>query len=89
MGAGEMCYDTAGSSSSTRVGRRLCDPQDDTKSYGLSIWSFVWVRSVQQHKATPWVLSSLLKGLILRQEGEDREERGMRIGLQHYERRTL
>jgi len=32
-----MCYDTAGSSDSTRVRRRLCDPQDDTKSYGLSI----------------------------------------------------
>src|SRR6266446_7943333 len=31
------CYDTAGSSGSTRVGRCLCDPQDDTKSCGLSI----------------------------------------------------
>src|SRR6266404_6246176 len=33
----DWCYDTAGSSDSTRVGRRLCDPQEDTKSYGLSI----------------------------------------------------
>ncbi len=47
------------------------------------------VRSVQQRKVTPWMLSNLLKGLILRQEEEDREERGMRIGLQYYEERTL
>ncbi len=47
------------------------------------------VRSVQQRKVTPWVLSNLLKGLILRQEGEGREERGMWIGLQYYEERTL
>jgi len=31
------CYDTAGSSSVTRVWRRLCDPRDDTKSCGLSV----------------------------------------------------
>jgi len=31
----------------------------------------------------------LLKGLILRQEGDGREERGMRIGLQYYEQRRL
>ena len=47
------------------------------------------VRSVRQRKVTPWLLSNLLKGLILRQEVEDRGERGMRIGLQYYERRTL
>src|SRR6266403_648604 len=38
----------------TRVWRRLCDPQDDTKSCGLSVRSFVFVRSVWQHKVTPW-----------------------------------
>src|SRR6266478_3530179 len=74
---------------STRVWRRLCDPRDDTKSCGLSVWSFIFVRSVQQRKVTPWSLSNLLKGLILRQEAEGRGERGMRIGLQYYERRTL
>ena len=47
------------------------------------------VRSVRQRKATPWLLNDSLKGLILRQEGEDREERGMQIGLQYYEERTL
>ncbi len=47
------------------------------------------VRSVQQRQVTPWVLSNSLKGLILRQEREDREERGMWIGLQYYEERTL
>ena len=47
------------------------------------------VRSVQQHKAVPWLLNDSLKGLILKQEVEDREERGMRIGLQYYEPRTL
>ena len=47
------------------------------------------VRSVQQRKANPWLSSNSLKGLILKQEVEDREERGMRIGLQYYERRTL
>ncbi len=47
------------------------------------------VRSVQQHEVTPRMLSNSLKGLILRQEGEDREERGMWIGLQYYEERTL
>src|SRR6266403_1327495 len=41
-----LCYDTAGSSDSTRVGRRLCDPQEDTKSYGLSILVVRLVRSV-------------------------------------------
>ena len=52
--------------------RRLSDPRDDTKSFGLSVGSFV--RSVRQHKAIPWLLNNLLKGLILRQEVEDREE---------------
>ena len=33
------------------------------------------VRSVRQRKVTPWLLSNLLKGLILRQEVEDRGER--------------
>jgi len=47
------------------------------------------VRSVQQLEAVPWLLNNSLKGLILRQEVEDREERGMRIGLQYYESRTL
>ena len=37
------------------------------------------VRDAQQRKATPRLLSGLLKGLILRQEVEDRGERGMRI----------
>src|SRR6266436_8061845 len=32
--------------------RRLCDPREDTKSFGLSVWSFIFVRSVQQLKAT-------------------------------------
>ncbi len=48
-----------------------------------------FVRSVQQRKAIPWLLNNLLKGLILRQEVEDREERGKRIGLQYDEPRTL
>ncbi len=48
-----------------------------------------WVRSVWQRKVTLWLLSDSLKGLILRQEVEDREERGMRVGLQYYEPRTL
>ncbi len=39
------------------------------------------VRSVQRRKVTPWVLSGSLKGLILRQEGEGREERGRSFGL--------
>jgi len=73
----------------TRVWRRLCDPRDDTKSYGLSVWSFIFVRGVRQRKVTPRLLSCRLKGLILRREVEDREERGMRIGLQYYEQRTL
>ncbi len=42
------------------------------------------VRSVRQRKAVfPWLLNNSLKGLILKQEIEDREERGMRIGLQY------
>src|SRR6266478_867284 len=32
-----LCYDTAESSSLTRVWRRLCNPRDDTKLYGLSV----------------------------------------------------
>src|SRR6266478_8360797 len=79
-----LCYDTAESSSSTRVWRRLCDPRDDTKSCGLSIVCS-GVRSVQRRKVTPWVLSNSLKGLILRQEDWGRGERGMWIGLQYYE----
>ncbi len=48
------------------------------------------VRSVRQRKVIPCVaFNKLLKGLILRQEGEGRGERGMRIGLQYYEERTL
>ncbi len=47
------------------------------------------VRSVQQLEAVPWLLNNSLKGLILRQEVEDRGERGMQIGLQYYEQRTL
>ena len=47
------------------------------------------VRSVQQLEAVPWLLNNSLKGLILRQEGEGRRERGIRIGLQYYEERTL
>src|SRR6266403_1122598 len=73
----------------TRVWRRLCDPRDDTKSCRLSVGTFIFVRSVQRRKVAPWSLSNSLKGLILRQEIEDREERGMRIGLQYYEPRTL
>ena len=33
------------------------------------------VRSVRQREAIPQLLNNSLKGLILRQEGEDREER--------------
>ncbi len=33
----EYCYNTAESSDSTRVWRRLCDPRDDTKSLGLNV----------------------------------------------------
>ncbi len=55
----------------------------------LAFDRFIFVRSVRQRKVTPWLLSNLLKGLILRQEVEDREERGMWIRLQYYERRTL
>ena len=33
------------------------------------------VRSVRQRKVTPWLPSNSLKGLILRQEVEDRGER--------------
>ena len=36
------------------------------------------VRSVQQLEAVPWLLNNSLKGLILRQEVEDREERKSR-----------
>ncbi len=50
---------------------------------------FIFVRSVRQRKKIPWLLNNSLKGLILRQEEEDRGERGMRIGLQYYEPRTL
>ena len=69
--------------------RRLCDPRDDTKSYDL-----VFDRlSGERCSATQGIpLSRVVirpKGLILRQEVEGREERGMRIGLQYYEPRTL
>ena len=37
----------------------------------------------------PSLLNNSLKGLILRQEIEGRDERGRQIGLQYYERRTL
>ena len=47
------------------------------------------VRGVRQRKVTPLLLNNSLKGLILRQEVEGREERGTRIGLQYYEQRTL
>ncbi len=47
------------------------------------------VRSARQRKAAPWLLIDSLKGLILKEEVEDREERGMRIGLQYCEERTL
>src|SRR6266403_3498208 len=58
--AAQSCYDTAGSSSLTRVWRRLCDPRDDTKSYGLSVSYSFGVRSVQQHKVTPRMLNDSL-----------------------------
>ncbi len=47
------------------------------------------VRGVRQRKVTPLLLNNSLKGLILRQEVEGREERRRRIGLQYYEQRTL
>src|SRR6266446_9350141 len=47
------------------------------------------VRGVRQRKVTPLLLNNSLKGLILRQEVEGREERRRRIGLQYCEQRTL
>ncbi len=43
------------------------------------------MRSVRQRKMTLWMRGNSRKGLILKQEVEGREERGMRIGLQHCE----
>ncbi len=37
----DPCYDTTGSSGQHGFVRRLCDPRDDTKSFGPSVGSFV------------------------------------------------
>ncbi len=84
------CYDTAESSLVQQKSGGACAILGMTLSRMDLMFGLVFgVRSVQQRKVTPWVLSNSLKGLILRQEGEDRRERGMWIGLQYYEERTL
>src|SRR6266446_688162 len=76
-----------------RLATRLSEALERSSGMTLRRASLVLVRclvrSVRQRKVTPWLLRNSLKGLILRQEVEDREERRRRIGLQFCERRTL
>src|SRR6266403_311980 len=60
------CYDTAGSSSSTRVGGAYAILGKILSHMDLVFSRSFGVRSVQQLKVTPWVLSDSLKGLILK-----------------------
>ncbi len=76
-----------------RLATRLSEALEQSSGMTLRRASLVLigclVRSVRQRKVTPWLLRDSLKGLILRQEVEDREERRRRIRLQYCERRTL
>src|SRR6266403_1071045 len=78
------CYDTTGSPSQQESGGACAILRMTLSRADLVLVRLFRVRSVRQRKAVfPWLLNNSLKGLILKQEIEDREERGMRIGLQY------
>src|SRR6266478_4516548 len=79
-----LCYDTTGSPSQQESGGACVILRMTLSRADLVLVRLFRVRSVRQRKAVfPWLLNNSLKGLILKQEIEDREERGMRIGLQY------
>jgi len=69
-----LCYDTTGSSDQQESVRRLCDPRDDTKSLDLVFGRVSHEKCLAMQGDSLVALVVLLKGLILRQEIEGREE---------------